>query len=91
MKRIALAIMPVFLASISLKAQSDVDALRYSQSSVTGTARSIGMAGAFGALEFAFAFRCLLAESGACQTGGGDNDRGDAAKWAVHAVLLAAV
>src|SRR3954466_4771231 len=31
-------------------AQSDIDALRYSQSSLTGTARYVSMGGAFGAL-----------------------------------------
>src|SRR5438132_1712816 len=36
--------------SINSKAQTDVDALRYSQTSITGTARYTSMAGAFGAL-----------------------------------------
>lgn len=36
---------PVFVS-----AQSDIDALRYSQSSLTGTARFVSMGGAFGAL-----------------------------------------
>ena len=41
---------PIILFSISAKAQTDADALRYSQSSITGTARYTAMAGAFGAL-----------------------------------------
>ncbi len=50
MRKIAIAISSVFLLSNSLSAQTESDALRYSQSSVNGTARSVGMAGAFGAL-----------------------------------------
>lgn len=50
MKKIAIAISSVLLLSGSLKAQTEADALRYSQSSVNGTAKSISMGGAFGAL-----------------------------------------
>jgi hypothetical protein len=50
MKKIVVAIAPLFLLAVSVKAQSDVDALRYSQSSITGTARYVSMGGAFGAL-----------------------------------------
>lgn len=49
-KTIFYSIILTFSAATNLKAQNDVDALRYSQTGVTGTARSISMAGAFGAL-----------------------------------------
>lgn len=38
------------IGSSNINAQSDADALRYSQTSIAGTARSIAMGGAFGAL-----------------------------------------
>src|SRR4026207_2300153 len=40
----------LLVASISAAAQNDVDALRYSQTSLAGTARYTSMAGAFSAL-----------------------------------------
>ncbi len=40
----------ISLFAVSAEAQTDADALRYSQSSITGTARYTSMAGAFGAL-----------------------------------------
>src|SRR4051812_5471706 len=40
----------LFILPFAGKAQTDADALRYSQSSITGTARYTSMAGAFGAL-----------------------------------------
>jgi len=51
MKKITWVILSViFWIPVSLKAQSDVDALRYSQTGVAGTARFTSMGGAFGAL-----------------------------------------
>ena len=49
MKRIASLILALTAAGI-VSAQTDLDALRYSQSSLAGTARYISMGGAFGAL-----------------------------------------
>ena len=48
-KLIQLAIGGVFLSNLTF-AQNEVDALRYSQLTFGGTARSTAMAGAFGAL-----------------------------------------
>ncbi|MDD4361507.1 MAG: outer membrane protein transport protein [Bacteroidales bacterium] len=48
MKRTILAV--CLFSAVNLVAQEAFDALRYSQSEVNGTARSIGMANAFGAL-----------------------------------------
>lgn len=49
MKRIFILI-PLISAVLSLNAQNEVDALRYSRLSVVGTARYSGLGGAFGAL-----------------------------------------
>jgi hypothetical protein len=49
MKQIISVLFLLVMGSVSL-AQNEVDALRYSQNNVIGTARSAGMAGAFGAL-----------------------------------------
>jgi hypothetical protein len=49
MKRIFILI-PLISAVLSLNAQNEVDALRYSRLSVVGTARFSGLGGAFGAL-----------------------------------------
>lgn len=49
MKQIALVLGVLFTAS-GLYAQTDVDALRFSQTGNNGTARSVSMGGAFGAL-----------------------------------------
>jgi len=40
----------IAFSTVNVKAQSDADALRYSQSTISGTARFSSMAGAFGAL-----------------------------------------
>lgn len=50
MKKIVLLVASVLLFSGGLRAQGLVDAYRYSQTDLSGTARSLGMAGAFGAL-----------------------------------------
>lgn len=50
MKRIALMASALFLSSAVAFAQGEIDAYRYSQSDLNGTARYMGMAGAFGAL-----------------------------------------
>lgn len=50
MKRIALLVSALFLSSAVAFAQGEIDAYRYSQSDLNGTARYMGMAGAFGAL-----------------------------------------
>ena len=39
-----------FCVTIKVLAQNDVDAIRYSQTNIASTARSLSMAGAFGAL-----------------------------------------
>ena len=49
----------IVISTINSKAQSDADALRYSQTSVTGTARFTSMAGAFGALGGDFSSAAL--------------------------------
>ncbi len=50
MKKILSIAITGIIFSLSLQAQNETDALRYSQSFPGGTARSIGMGGAFGAL-----------------------------------------
>lgn len=50
MKRIYIIAATVLLASLSVKAQDQFQALRYSQNYVTGTARFTSMGGAFGAI-----------------------------------------
>jgi hypothetical protein len=50
MKKIVLTVLLVSLNLIILKAQNEIDALRYSQNFYVGTARSLAMGGAFGAL-----------------------------------------
>lgn len=52
MKKVILSFAAVLLVSSStaLYAQSEIDAYKYSQSDLSGTARYVGMAGAFGAL-----------------------------------------
>ncbi len=51
MKKISIAFIGFALSAPSfVSAQSDIDALRYSQSYLTGTARYVGLGGAFGAL-----------------------------------------
>lgn len=52
MKKVILSFAAVLLASSStaLYAQSELDAYKYSQTDLSGTARYVGMAGAFGAL-----------------------------------------
>lgn len=50
MKRYAIAILIFITTSFSLRAQNEVDALRYSQYNFGGTARYMSMGGAFGAL-----------------------------------------
>lgn len=50
MKHIILIIAGVFFTLTQIQAQNEVDALRYSQSYFGGTARSMAMGGAFGAL-----------------------------------------
>jgi len=50
MKKFSLAIFISLVSIITVKAQNEVDALRYSQITFGGTARSMGMGGAFGAL-----------------------------------------
>src|SRR5436190_4102106 len=48
--RISIIVTLISIITIKGYAQTDADALRYSQSSITGTARYTSMAGAFGAL-----------------------------------------
>lgn len=55
MKRIILSISLMFGLLLSGFSQNDLDALRYSQSFLGGTARSVSMGGAFGALGSDFA------------------------------------
>lgn len=50
MKKIVLLVASVLLCSGGLHAQGLVDAYKYSQTDLSGSARSLGMAGAFGAL-----------------------------------------
>lgn len=50
MKNISVFILTCVLTVFTANAQTDVDALRFSQTNSLGTARSVGMAGAFGAL-----------------------------------------
>jgi hypothetical protein len=50
MKKIALIILVIFSAFEIVKSQNEVDALRYSRTTFGGTARSMAMGGAFGAL-----------------------------------------
>ena len=50
MKRLVLIISIAIALAPKIKAQNQVDALRYSQTSFGGTARYVGMGGAFGAL-----------------------------------------
>jgi len=50
MKKIIFIIIGVVITNFTLYSQNEVDALRYSQSFYGGTARAVGMAGAFGAL-----------------------------------------
>jgi len=50
MKRLVLILLPAFLFYSALLAQNEVDALRYSTTSVVGTARYSAMGGSFGAL-----------------------------------------
>lgn len=49
MKKIALLVL-IAVVTVSIKAQNETDALRYSQQFYQGTARSMAMGGAFGAL-----------------------------------------
>ena len=50
MKKFTYILITLFVASTSLYAQGQMDALRFSQSDMFGTARAMGMGGAFGAL-----------------------------------------
>lgn len=50
MKNIILAFSLLIISSFSMQAQNEVDALRYSKTTLGGTARYISMGGAFGAL-----------------------------------------
>jgi hypothetical protein len=50
MKKIILTSILALISATTIFAQSEYDALRYSQSDITGSARYVGMAGAFGAL-----------------------------------------
>jgi long-subunit fatty acid transport protein len=50
MKKIAILISALINIPFLLSAQTDIDMIRYSQLSVTGTARFVSMSGAFGAL-----------------------------------------
>jgi len=50
MKKIILSILIIPLVSMSLMAQNDLDAMRFSQNFYGGTGRSLAMGGAFGAL-----------------------------------------
>ncbi len=50
MKRIIISMIIPVVCILTGMAQNDLDALRYSQSFIGGTARSMGMGGAFGAL-----------------------------------------
>jgi hypothetical protein len=50
MKKIALIPVIIICTAFLLKSQNEVDALRYSRTTFGGTARSMSMAGAFGAL-----------------------------------------
>lgn len=50
MKNLSLALSIIVTFSFSTQAQNEVDALRYSMSTIAGTARYVSMGGAFGAL-----------------------------------------
>jgi len=50
MKKISLIALISLISIITVNAQNEVDALRYSQTTFGGTARSMAMGGAFGAL-----------------------------------------
>jgi hypothetical protein len=50
MKNLILTLSIILTLSLSIQAQNEVDALRYSQTSLAGTARYVSMGGAFGAL-----------------------------------------
>jgi hypothetical protein len=50
MKKLIVSILIIPLVSMSLMAQNDVDAMRFSQNFYGGTGRSLSMGGAFGAL-----------------------------------------
>ncbi len=50
MKKISLIVLISLMSIITVNAQNEVDALRYSQTTFGGTARSMAMGGAFGAL-----------------------------------------
>ncbi len=50
MKRLAIVCASTLLIAGDVWAQGEIDAYRYSQTEVTGTARSMSMGGAFGAL-----------------------------------------
>ncbi|MBN1338087.1 MAG: hypothetical protein JXA03_02125 [Bacteroidales bacterium] len=50
MKRIAGAVIIIAISSSALWGQNEVDALRYSQTGISGSARFVGMGGAFGAV-----------------------------------------
>ena len=50
MKRMIIILFAALLVSTNLSAQNEEDALRYSRQFVTGTARSVGMGGAMGAI-----------------------------------------
>jgi len=50
MKRTFLSVFITLIVATSAFAQGEIDALRYSRNDLTGTARSVGMGGAFGAL-----------------------------------------
>jgi len=50
MKRVSIFVVSILLASSLIYAQNEVDALRYSRQATVGTARSVGLAGAIGAI-----------------------------------------
>ena len=50
MKRILVTVITLIVGIVSLKAQNEIDALRYSRLTPAGTARFVAMGGAFGAL-----------------------------------------
>ena len=50
MKKISLFLMASMISFGAVKAQNAMDAYRYSKNDLTGTARSVSMGGAFGAL-----------------------------------------